>query len=161
MDHLERTGRVGQLFTGIRQIWRHLIAERDILALRTVTFITAINHTAATVLNTINQGRGDFLAAIDQFGIGRGQTHHCRFRCTKRHGKNFWQFIDNPETFGVIGNHRHANGLGQTNGHKVSRFFNPKAHGRGTIELAAVVARLPLSKPRPLINHERRIKNQC
>ncbi len=65
--------------------------------------------------------------------------------------------IDDAEGLDVMADFFHPDGLGQTHGHQVARFFDPQTHGRGAVEFVGVVAGPPFRQARPLIDDEGRI----
>src|SRR3546814_16072941 len=105
---------------------------------------------AVAVLYTVDQGRRDLLAAVDQHGIGGGETQQRRLVRPERHGKCARQMVRDVEALGV-GRHRvHPDRLRQSDGPEVARLFDADAHRARTVE-TVLIAR----------SEERRVGQEC
>ena len=117
--------RLGHRGAGISDLRHRLAGPVGGPAVGAVAPVMAEDGFAVAVLDAVNEGRGDALAAVDQHRIGRGQPEQRRLPGAQRHGQRARHGVDDAEAFGVFGNPLHADGLRQAHGHQVARFFDP------------------------------------
>ena len=159
-DHLIGAQRINDLFTIVLQLRNFLIFPFFYRTIGTITGIMTINCLPLPVLNTLNQIRRNFFAAVDHDTIGRCHIDKLGFTGAERHRQKLRQIVVNPHFFGVFGNLVHADVLRQTNSHQVAGFFNSLTQRQQPVEFFGIVGRLPNRLSGALIQHKRRIKNQ-
>jgi hypothetical protein len=116
---------------------------------------------ARAVLDTVDQGRPDALAAIDQHRIAGGHPHHGRLASAQRHREHRLQVVIDAEAAGIFGNQRHADILGEPYRHQVLRELDAVAQCARAGRLAVEILRPPHAEPRPLVDLDRGIEDDA
>ena len=111
------------------------------------------------ILDAVDQGFLDSLAAVGEHRIGGGQPHQGRFAGTKRHRQVGRQIVVDTEALGIFGDERHPDIAGEPHGHLIDRMFDPIAQSMGTARLALEILRTPNPKTRSLIDFDRLVEN--
>ena len=121
--------------------------------------VVAVERMAPAILDAVDEGRLDPLAAVGQHRIGRGHAQQRRLARAKRHREIGRQIVIDAEALGVFGDERHADVAGKAHGHLVDRMFDAIAQRVRTARLAFEILGTPDAKARPLIDFNRRVEH--
>ena len=95
------------------------------------------------ILNPVDHGRLDLLAAVGKDGIGGDHAQNRGLAGTERHGENWKHVVIDAETLGILGDELHPHVLGQTDSHLVTGLLDAEPEGLRAGGAAAVVFRSP------------------
>ena len=114
---------------------------------------------AEAILDAVDQGRLDLLAAVGEHRIGGRHPQQRRFAGAKRHGEIGRQIVVDAEALGIFGDERHADVAGEPHRHLVDRMLDAVAQGVRAARLAFEIFRPPDAKARTLIDLDRRVED--
>ena len=134
--------RVKHLFGVVHQLGLAVGLEFRRFAAQALALVVAVDGMAPAVLDAVDQGRLDALAAIGQHGIGRDHAHKRGFAGAERHGQIGRHVVVNAEAARVFGDQRHADVAGEAHGHQVLGMLNAV-----TQCMRAVIAGLEVFRP--------------
>ena len=92
---------------------------------------------AVAVLDAVDQGRLDLLAAVGEHRIGGDHAQHRGLAGAERKRQIRRQVVVDAEALGVFGDQRHADVLRQPHRHDVARLLDAEAQRRGPVEFPA------------------------
>ena len=131
---LEGRAGIGHLLARIRDDRHRLMLPIDRASQRGRPLVGAEDRRAVAVLNAIDQGRRNSLAAIDQHRIGGGMPQQRRLAGAERHRIFPRHVVHDAEALDRLGDRLHADHRGDPHRHRVERLLERDAQRRRPAE---------------------------
>ena len=133
---------VDHLFAIVHQLRFAGRIEFRRVAAEALALVVTVDGMAPAVLDAVDQGRLDALAAVGQHGIGGDHAHDRGFAAAERVGQIQPEIVVDAEATRVFGDQGHADVAGEAHGHQVFRMLDAVAQG-----MRSVVAFLEILRP--------------
>src|ERR1700677_689081 len=132
---------IDDLLTLVDQLRLILIVPFSGIATLTNTLVVPIDRVAPAVLDAIDQGGLNALAAVGEHRIARDHAEHRGLASAQRHRQERRQVVVDAETLGVFKDQRHAYVASEPHRHLVDRMFDPEAQRMRTARLSSEILR--------------------